>query len=297
MRSPDTTTTPLTGIAPAGFRMPAAMRLGPVKLQVANLARSIDWYQRVLGARVLDRDENSAALGGPLPLVHLHEQPGVTPVPRRGRLGLYHYAILLPDRAALGRFLLHLSSLGVPVGMSDHLVSEALYLYDPDGLGIEVYADRPRDHWQIAQEQLVMRSDPLDTESLIGEAGDEPWSAIPDGTIIGHIHFFVADLARAEAFHHHALGLDKMVWNYPGALFLAAGGYHHHVGVNTWAHQAQSAGPSDARLLEWTMVLPSSADVDAAAANIEAAGGEVTRSGADRTVIDPFSGVLRLTTP
>jgi catechol 2,3-dioxygenase len=142
-----------------------------------------------------------------------------------------------------------------------------------------------------------MRTDPLDVEDLVVSAGDEPWSGIPDGTTIGHIHFFVSDLARAEAFHHQGLGLDKMVWNYPGALFLAAGGYHHHVGVNTWAHQAEPAGPSDARLLEWTIVLPTAADVDAVGRNVAAAGIEVTGGGAERTVLDPFATLLRLTTP
>lgn len=297
MGSTDTTTTPLAGIAPAGFRMPAAMRLGLVQLQVANLARSLDWYQRVLGARVLERDERSAVLGGSTPLLRLHEHPGATPVPRYGRLGIYHYAILVPDRPSLGRFLNHASSLGLAIGMSDHLVSEALYLYDPDGLGIEVYRDRPREDWQSAQQQLVMRSDPLDGPGLISDGGDEPWSSIPEGTTIGHIHFFVPDLAKAEDFHHRGLGLDKMVWNYPGALFLAAGGYHHHVGVNTWAHHAQPASPGDARLLEWTIVLPDADAVEAVGANLAAAGYEVARSGSDRTVIDPFATVLRLTTP
>ena len=139
------------GIAPSGYRLPAATSVGSVTLQVADLARSIDYYERVLGLRVLRGSPRSATLGtqdGVTPLVILHERPGATPVPKRGRLGLYHFAILLPDRAALGRFARHLADSRVYAGMSDHLVSEAMYLTDPDGLGIEVYADRPRSEWR-----------------------------------------------------------------------------------------------------------------------------------------------------
>jgi catechol 2,3-dioxygenase len=280
--------------------MPAGMRLGPVHLQVANLARSLDYYQRVIGLDVLERGDHAATLGigsTKLPLVLLHEHPGATPVPRRGRLGLYHFAILLPDRIALGRFLRNLGQLGVPAGMADHLVSEALYLYDPDGLGIEIYADRPRAQWRSEDRQLVMASEPLDVDDLVGALDDEPWTGMPAGTKIGHIHFYVPDLARAEQFHHRGLGLNKMVWNYPGALFMAAGGYHHHVGVNTWAHGAQPAGPGDARLLEWTAIVPDAADLDGIARNLEATGVALRGEGSDRIVIDPFGTQLRLTTP
>jgi catechol 2,3-dioxygenase len=133
------------------FRLPAATHVGRVRLQVADLERSLDYYQTVLGLRVLARGDGRATLGAygsDAPLVELHERVGARPVPRRGRLGLYHFAILLPDRAALGRFLAHLAARGEYAGMSDHLVSEALYLTDPDGLGIEVYADRPRASWR-----------------------------------------------------------------------------------------------------------------------------------------------------
>ena len=155
---------------------------------------------------------------------------------RGGQLGLYHFAILLPDRAALGRFVAHLARIGERAGASDHLVSEALYLSDPDGLGIEVYADRPRATWRYdGQRQLAMDTRPLDLNSLVQAAGGEPWTGMPAGTVMGHVHLHVGDIERAAAFYHAALGLDKVVWSYPGALFLSAGGYHHHVGLNTWA--------------------------------------------------------------
>ena len=146
------------GIAPAGYRLPADTRLGAVTLQVADLERSLAYYRDVLGFRVAEQSAGRAALaahGEGAPLVVLHEKLGVAPVPRRGRLGLYHFAILLPNRAALGRFVAHLASIGERAGASDHLVSEALYLQDPDGLGIEVYADRPRATWRSESRQLA----------------------------------------------------------------------------------------------------------------------------------------------
>src|SRR5262245_42323806 len=138
------------GLVPPGYRLPDATRVGSVRLQVADLGRSLEWYSRVLGCRILAQTSTVAALGmagSNQPLIELNERPGATPSPRRGRLGLFHFAILLPDRPALGRLLAHLIENAVPTGSADHLVSEALYLHDPDGLGIEVYTDRPRSSW------------------------------------------------------------------------------------------------------------------------------------------------------
>ena len=256
-------TIPEVGIAPRGYRLPAELRLGRVRLQVADLERSLDWYQRVLGFRVLRRSGADAALGAhgdDTPLVELHEKPGAAPVPRRGRLGLYHFAILLSDRAALGRFVAHLGEIGERAGASDHRVSEALYLQDPDGLGIEVYADRPRFVWRVEDRQISMATDPLDLADVVRAANGERWTGMPAGTTIGHVHLHVGDLDEAAAFYHQGLGLDKVVWSYPGALFLSAGGYHHHLGVNTWAAGAAPAGDDDARLLEWEIVVPAPGD-------------------------------------
>ena len=292
-----TRTDPGYGIAPPGYRLPEATRLGAVRLQVADLSRSLDWYRRVLGLRVLDQTPGRAALGpqgADAVLVELHERPGAAPVPRRGRLGLYHFALLLPDRAALARFVRHLGAIGERAGMSDHRVSEALYLSDPDGLGIEVYADRPRAEWRHEGRQLVMATDPLDLDRLLPEAGSAEWAGLPAGTVLGHVHLFVADLARAEAFYHAGLGFDKVVWSYPGALFLSAGGYHHHLGTNTWATGAAPAAEADARLLEWEIVLPGEADVEAAASSLAAAGVAVAREPGGTTASDPWGTLLRL---
>ena len=198
------------GIAPPGYRLPDATRLGRVRLQVADLARSLPYYEAVLGLRVVSRSGSTIALGTAdgTTIVELHERPGATPVPHNGRLGLYHFAILLPDRAALGAFVAHLASLGMRAGMSDHLVREAVYLTDPDGLGIEVYADRPRAEWRRDGQQLVMATEPLDVDSVVKSAGGARWEGVPDGTRLGHVHLFVADLGAGEKFYHAGLGFD-----------------------------------------------------------------------------------------
>lgn len=251
------------GIRPPGFRMPAETRLGPVTLQVGDLERSLGYYRRVLGMEKMTRSEGEVALaekGSTEPLVILRERRGATPVPRRDRLGLFHYAILLPNRGSLGSFVRHLGSLGEAFGASDHVVSEAVYLYDPDGLGIEVYADRPRESWRHQGGQLLMATDPMDVDGVIESAKGAQWDGLPAGTVMGHVHLHVGDLAEAEAFYHEELGLDKMVWSYPGALFLAAGGYHHHLGLNTWARGAPPPGEHEAQLLEWELVVPDDVD-------------------------------------
>ena len=301
--SPTTTPPPSAqtldyGIAPPGYRLPAETRVGPVRLQIADLARSLAWYERVLGLRVLERNEGSAKLGAhdsrSQTLVELRERPGAVPVPRRGRLGLYHFAILLPDRAQLGRFVGHLAEIGEHAGMSDHLVSEAVYLTDPDGLGIEVYADRPRSAWRHEGRQLVMATEPLNVADLVRAAGAERWSGLPAGTVMGHVHLFVGDLEAAARFYHAGLGFDKVVWSYPGALFLSAGGYHHHLGTNTWAAGAVPAGEGDARLLEWELRVPTVADARAALANLEKTGVTVEAAPDGGVARDPWGTAVRV---
>lgn len=286
------------GIPPDAHRLPANTRLGPVRLQVADLERSLGYYQRVLGLRPVDRAGEYAALaahGEHRPLVLLEERPGASGVPRHGRLGLYHFAILLPTRADLGRFLRHLSEIGERVGASDHLVSEAVYLRDPDGLGIEVYADRPRSAWETNDRELRMATHPLDTSHVVREAGDSSWAGMPTGTTMGHVHLHVGDLEQAAEFYHRGLGLDKKVWSYPGALFLSAGGYHHHLGLNTWAAGALPAGEADAKLLEWTLGLLRAERVCIVAESMEEAGYPIERVSTEEIVTqDPWGTQLRV---
>lgn len=285
------------GIAPPGYRLPEAIRLGRVKLQVANLERSLAYYRRVIGLETQDGTGSRALLGcgsDPEPLLELHEHPGAAPARPHSRLGLYHFALRVPDRAALGRFARHVAALDERVGMADHLVSEALYLSDPDGLGIEVYADRPRGQWEHRGRQLVMGTEPLDVVDLVSHAGDDPFIGMPPDTVVGHVHLHVGDLGQASRFYHAGLGFDKVVWGYPGAMFLSAGGYHHHLGVNTWASRAPAAGPDDARLLAWTIVLPGSGEADGAAESLRSAGDRVDRVAGHWRAEDPWGTAVEL---
>lgn len=284
-------------IKPPNFRLPDQTHIGRVKLQVADLGRSLEYYQGVIGLRSIHRSGHVATLGAhddDTPLVELHERRDVSPVPRHGLLGLYHFAILLPDRASLGRFLQHIADLGLRPGMSDHFVSEAVYLQDPDNLGIEVYVDRPRSEWREEDGQLAMTTIPLDVRSVLQAGEGQPWTGMPAGTRIGHVHLHVGDIPQAEAFYHAALGFDKTVWNYPGALFMSAGGYHHHLGTNTWARGAPSASEDDARLLEWELLVPGAADLDAVARSLESSGNSPTRESRDVVSRDPWGTQLRV---
>ena len=284
------------GVRPPGYRLPDATRIGRVILQVSDLARSLEYYEVVLGLRIIERSGNRAMLGAhgdDSVFLELREKKGVRPVPRRGLLGLYHFAILVPDRPALGRFLGHLATIGAQPGMSDHFVSEAIYLQDPDNLGIEVYRDRPRSEWRSDNGQLSMTTIPLNVEDLLLAGGKADWAGMPAGTRIGHVHLHVGDIEQAAVFYHNALGLDKQVWNYPGALFLSAGGYHHHLGTNTWARGAPSASDDDAKLIEWQLVLPNVADVSAAGSSLERVTKVRPESGS-ALVADPWGTQLRL---
>jgi catechol 2,3-dioxygenase len=286
------------GYSPSGFRLPADTRLAEVRLRVADLARSITYYETVLGMRLIRRGDGNAMLGAhgdDRPLLELSELKGARPVPTRGRTGLFHFAILLPDRPSLGRFVRHLDDLGAKAGAGDHLVSEALYLHDPDGLGIEVYADRPRNMWRRIDRELMMATDPVDFAGLIAAAGNAPWTGLPAGSVMGHVHLHVGSIEKAAAFFSEALGFDRMVWTYPGALFFGAGGYHHHLGTNIWAGAtAVPMRADEAGLIEWTIELPDARDIDAAAASLIAGEFATAREGTDLVTADPFGTAIRL---
>jgi catechol 2,3-dioxygenase len=208
-------------------------------------------------------------------VIELVGAPGA-PRPPSFSTGLFHLAILVPDRAELARSLQRVSAAGWRLtGASDHLVSEALYLQDPEGNGIEIYRDRPREEWRRNGDELAMATLPLDLESVLGEldAGEPPANGMPSSTTMGHVHLQVADIPAAEGFYNGALGLDVMVRSYPGALFLAAGGYHHHLGVNTWQSQGAPAPPDGALGLDrYELVLPTAGERDSAADRLAAAG-------------------------
>jgi catechol 2,3-dioxygenase len=245
--------------------LPATLRLGAVHLTVADRDRSAGFYQESLGLRVHRREGSVAALGtGEDDLVVLHEEPGARPAGRHA--GLYHYALLYPSREELARAVQRLAVTGTPIsGASDHGVSEAIYLPDPDGNGIELYADRPREAWPPAPagERVGMFTRALDVEGLLATvAGEQPVRHAGPGLRMGHVHLHVGDTGAASDFYVGVLGFEPMA-TYPGALFVAAGGYHHHVGLNTWRGEGVGPAPEGTvGLREWTIVL----DADALAA-------------------------------
>ena len=276
-------------------RLPEETHVGAVHLQISDLQRSVDYYEAVLGMAVLERAAGRASLGvpGTAPLAHLVERSGVAPVPRRGRFGLYHFAVLLPDRVALGRFAAHVLRHGLRPGTADHAVSESLYLTDPDGLGIEVYADRPRASWTYRDGELVMTTEPLDLGDLISAGNGRDWTGAPAGTTMGHVHLHVGDLAAAEAFYHRALGFDKKVWSYPGALFLSAGGYHHHMAMNVW--NSRGAGPRMPALGlgQVDLALPNADALGQLGERLAHYGTEVRDDGRTLTFQDPWNNTLK----
>ena len=288
------------GVHPPGFRLPASTHLGGVTLQVSDLARSRHFYEQTLGFRFLSETPGRVALGAgdaAAPLVTLIERSHTSPPESRKTLGLFHIAMLLPTRSDLGRFLRHLQERGDRIGAGDHRVSEALYLQDPDDLGIEVYADRPRDTWLRRGKELVMGTDSLDMRNLVESGGDTTWNGMPAGATIGHVHLHVGDINTASRFYSDALGFDRIVWSYPGALFLGAGGYHHHLGTNTWAGPyARPAAEHEPQLLEWTLLMPTDADVRAAEVSVSAAGFTSETSSGDGSLVvrDPWGTALRL---
>jgi catechol 2,3-dioxygenase len=270
--------------------LPDSTHAGPVGLTVADLERSLDFYRGSIGLDVLEQGAGEARLGaGGAELLHLVELPGARPSTRE--TGLYHFALLVPDRASLARWLAHAARERVQLtGLSDHAVSEAVYLNDPDLHGIEIYADRPRAQWEGRVMEL-MTTVPLDVQSLFGELGDpqhEPFDGLPAGTAMGHVHLRVADVGETIAFYRDLLGFELMAQLGPMAAFFAAGGYHHHVGANTW--ESSGAGPApagSASLRHATIVFPDAASRDEAAARVGADD--------DATVRDPSGNLLRLT--
>lgn len=248
--------------------------LGTVVLKVSNLERSIQFYTDVIGFKILRREGNIVDLtpDGVKSMLRLEELENAAERLPRTTTGLYHFAILVPDRKSLGLSLRELIANGLRVGQGDHGFSEALYVSDPDRNGIEIYADRPQSAWRDDEGEFYMMSDPVDIEGLLAEAGDEPWEGLSKGTTMGHVHFHVADLRVTEAFYCGLLGFDAMIRMMDQALFISAGGYHHHIGLNTWAGVGAPPPPPNATGLKlFTILLPNQTEVDAILANFQAA--------------------------
>ena len=266
--------------------------MGPVRLRVGDLERSAAFYGRALGLRELGRERSEALLGtedGRV-LVELEGDEDAPARPPR-TTGLFHLAILVPNRSDLALALRRVTSAGWSfTGASDHLVSEALYLDDPEGNGIEIYRDRPRDEWRRgADGDLRMATLPLDLQGVLGAASEgAPDEGMPVGTTMGHVHLQVSDLAAAESFYARLLGFDVTVRGYPGALFVSAGGYHHHLGMNTWGSRDAPPPPAGARgLARYRIELPTTDDLSALAARLDAAGVAAERRDGGLEVVDP----------
>jgi catechol 2,3-dioxygenase len=288
------------GGAPAVAEVPAETRMGAVHLSVADLERSIQYYRWALGLQVHEQGPGRVSLGaGGEDLLVLTEQPGARPA--RGYCGLYHYALLVPERVDLARWLVHAARERVPlVGLSDHFVSEAIYLQDPDDHGIEVYWDRPREVWE-GQVGRRMTTLPLDTDSLLSELDDpasDTFEQLAAGTTMGHVHLRVADIGPTVAFYRDVLGFGLMAQLGAQAAFLSAGGYHHHIGANTWESAGTPPAPPDtATLRRATVVLPDAADVDRLAAQLLVGGHEPeTLPGGVVLVRDPSGNPIAFTT-
>jgi catechol 2,3-dioxygenase len=272
--------------APAHAELPADTRMGAVHLTVADLDRSLAYYESQIGLGVHARDNGVAHVGaGDEDLLVLVEEPGAKPAD--GYSGLFHFALLVPDRVDLARWLAHAARDRVPLsGLSDHYVSEAIYLSDPDHHGIEIYADRPREVWE-GEVGTRLTTLPLDVDDLLSVLDDpqnETFERLPTGTVMGHVHLCVADVDQANDFYCDRIGFAKMAQLGHQATFLSAGGYHHHLGANVWQSRGAPAAPEGyARLTQMTVVLPDGAALDEAAGR--AGGTDVHDPSGNRVVL------------
>jgi catechol 2,3-dioxygenase len=283
--------------APASAEIAASTTLGPVHLTVSDLERWLAFYRDAIGLELIDRAEGTASVGvDGRELVVAVEEPGAGP--GAGYTGLYHVALLLPQRSDLARWLAHAARDRVPLtGLSDHFVSEALYLNDPDGHGIEIYWDRPRESWE-GQVQARMTTLPLDVGDLMAEIGDpadDRFDGLPAGTGVGHVHLKVASIPETEAFYRDVLGFALMASLGAQATFLAAGGYHHHIGANVWESRGAPPPPAgSAALRHATVVLPDEAERNRILARVRDGGGEVGEDRGGPMVTDPSGNRLVL---
>lgn len=272
--------------------------LGPVELVVGDLDAMSTFYEQAIGLAPLNRTGDDVRLGSALggTLIELAGHPDAAPRPRRST-GLFHVAFLVPSRAELARSFRRVLDAGWNFsGASDHLVSEALYLDDPEGNGIEIYRDRPREEWRHEDGQLAMATLPLDLDAVMAELPDDDVAAGADATRIGHVHLQVAQIPPTEAFYDDGLGLDVTTARYPGARFLSAGGYHHHIGANTWASADAPAPPAGSRgLRRYTVVVPDGAELERVAGQLRASGHELSTVEGGVEAVDPSGNRALLT--
>ena len=289
----------LVSFPPMDDNLPSLPRIASIDLRAAGRDRMLDFYTRGLGLALLDQDDHALRLGPGTdrPLLTLHLDPSARPAPGR-TTGLYHFAILLPSRRDLARALRNLLQHGYPLqGAADHLVSEALYLADPEGNGIELYADRPRADWPRQDGKLRMATDPLDFEGLMAELSQDqaPWSGMPSATVIGHVHLKVAGIEEAESFYQDLLGFDLVTRYGASASFLSTDGYHHHVGLNSWESAGAPPPPDHAAgLLHFSLNQEKTADLASLHSRALSQGLSAQWRGEDLLLKDPSGNVVLL---
>ena len=267
-----------------------------LELKILNMERSLAFYKNIIGFKVMKREGNRAILtaDGKTPLVTLIQPDHVVPKEAH-KAGLYHFALLLPSRADLGRFLNHIAKINYPLGASDHAVSEALYLQDVDGNGIEIYVDRPASAWVWKDKEVQMVTDPLKAEEVLAAGAGKQWNGLPAETVMGHIHLHVGDLEKAEEFYCKGLGFE-VVTRYGGqALFISKDNYHHHIGLNIWNGKNISAASQDSVGLEhFTVHYPNEESRTEAIKRIEEMKIEVREVDGSWVVTDPFGLTVQL---
>ncbi|SET96043.1 catechol 2,3-dioxygenase [Salinibacillus kushneri] len=273
-----------------------AVYVGEVNIKVTSLEQSIPFYKDILGFRMLEQTKDKVVLtaDGKTPLVTLEQPEGIQP--KQGRTaGLYHFALLLPARADLSSFLTHIlqSKYRFGLGAADHYVSEALYLSDPDGNGIEVYHDRPSSGWNWSNGQVDMATVELDAKGLLAETSQK-WTGLPRETIMGHIHLHVTDLKSTKAFYVKGLGFD-IVTSLPGALFTSTASYHHHIGLNVWNGTGAKIPDKNQVGLNWfTLIFPNNNKRNETVIHLQKQGIKVEKEGEANIIEDPSGNVIRL---
>lgn len=286
----------IKGVISLSFHQKPHVYVDQVSLAVENLGRSLAFYQEVIGMKILEQSSTKAVLtaNGKTPLITIYQPGNIRPKQPR-TTGLYHFALLLPTRADLGRVINHLLKLKYPIqGGSDHLVSEALYLADPDGNGIEIYVDRPDSTWNWNNGEVVMTTEPLDIKNLL-EVGQGEWESLPSETIMGHIHLHVSELEKVNEFYCQGLGFEVVSTYGTQALFISTGGYHHHIGLNVWnGIGAPQPLENSVGLINYSLQFPSEEERAKAIERIEKLGYDVTKKEDILLTQDPSGNRIQL---
>lgn len=280
-----------------GFHSKPTTFVGHVTIKVANLDRSLQFYKEMIGLDVLEQTSSSAKLttDGMTSILTLHQPENV--IPKQGRTtGLYHFALLLPEKVDLANIVVHFVENGIRFGSADHLVSEALYLHDPDGNEIEIYIDRDPSEWVWNGQEVAMTTDPLDFEGLLkNRVPGKKWEGLPHGTLMGHIHLHVSELEKTEEFYVKGLGFDVVSRFGPQAIFLSTGKYHHHIGANTWNGVGAPKPPENSVGMEsFTLVLPSEEAIKQTIKNLQNIGVSVTEEDGRTITYDPSGNRIEL---